>query len=193
MARGSRSLATHSLFALLTAGLAQVSAIADTAVVTASATVTVASSGMVQSDLNFGSFYPGPTGGTVTIDPRFTGAARLSYTGVTMANTASISDALFYLTGHPNAYYQIGLPSSTTLTGPAGATMIADTFRSCPIGVMVDGNRVYSTRGRLHSHTIGGGRPTFYDEVYVGATLHVAPAQPTGYYLGAFSVTFTFE
>lgn len=172
--------------------LVQASAQAQTATVTASVTVVDDTTTIALRDLHFGSIVPGSAAGTVTIDPAQTGAARLSYSGVTMANTSSISDALFRVTGAPNRYYQIGLPASCAIVNGSGSSMVVDGFRACPISMMVGGTRVYRTRGRFHSHTPGG-HPVFYDEFYVGATLHVASGQATGPYRGTFDVSIHYE
>lgn len=192
MARSSRKVILSSLVAVAAAGLALAPAVADTTPVTARASVVSSAGGSVDKELNFGAFTAGGVAGTVTIDPRYTGLARLSYTGVTMVDTSEISDVWFYVTGTPNALYRIYLPSSCTITRAGGASMLVDNFRCCPTSMMSGGSRVLSTIGRLRRRP-SGGYPAGTDEFNVGATLHVAAHQAPGTYTGVFEVGVGYE
>jgi hypothetical protein len=196
MSRNAHST-RHSYLAVLAAlallALAALAASADpVAPTSASASVVDSTSGMVRGELIFGAFIPGPAGGTVTIDPRYSGAARLSYSGVTMIVTSTISDVWFYVTGSPGAYYRITLPTSTTIARDGGGTMVVDTFRCCPTSRMSGGNRVYNTRGRLRV-VPSGGYAAGTDEFNVGATVHAASTQPVGPYSGTFTVSVAYD
>ena len=122
-------------------------------------------------DLNFGNVaVSAATGGTVVLP---TSGVRTQTGGVTLpVVTGTVNAASFTVTGSGTSTYSISLPTSdVTLTGTPSGTMIVNTFISTPSGT-----------GALTGGT---------QVVKVGATLHVAAAQPAGTYTNAAGLFVT--
>lgn len=124
--------------------------------------------------LSFGDFYPGPTGGTVSISE--TGAR--SSIGVVLSG-GDFFPAIFIVELLPNRNVTVGLGGPVTLTRVGGTeTMTIDPLNcdKCP------------------SFVTSGGHP-FHNPVQVGGTLTVGDinANPAGEYSGFFNVTFIQE
>ena len=119
--------------------------------------------------LAFGSLISGATPGTITI----TSSGTTSTTGGVIAFGAGAAAASFTISiekGNPN--YSIVLPSSANLIG-TGAPMLVDGFESTP------GNG-----GHVRP-------PTGFQDMTLGATLHVGANQAAGTYSGTFNITVT--
>jgi hypothetical protein len=123
--------------------------------------------------LSFGAFTAG-SGGSITVSP---GGARIKTGSVILVNQGGASSAAqFTISGTPNAVFEITLPLNGTvfLSDGASGSMALNGFVSSP-----------STVGVLS----GGGT----QQISVGATLSVGSAQPTGSYIGAFTVTVNYQ
>jgi spore coat protein U-like protein len=142
---------------------------------TAKATVVTVLSIVKNSDLNFGSFAPGATGGTVSVELN----GSRSVTGsVTLLNQVGALRAAFTVTGKPNDRYYVKFPTddgstSIPLTGPTDAEPMKIT------------SFVHNATGILNA----SGKETFS----VGGTLAVNPNQPAGEYTGTFDVIVAYN
>lgn len=141
----------------------------------AKATVVTVISIEKNSDLNFGSFAPGATGGTVSVELN----GSRSVTGsVTLLNQVGALRAAFTVTGKPNDRYYVKFPTddgstSIPLTGPTDAEPMKIT------------SFVHNATGILNA----SGKETFS----VGGTLAVNPNQPAGTYTGTFDVIVAYN
>lgn len=118
------------------------------------------------SDLQFGCVVVGESEGTVILDG--TGNRRAAG-GVSLAEGSDATTAAFTVSGQPGKGYTIVLPESVTLYSGTNALQVD--------GFTHDGGQVT------------GGLTT----MHVGATLHLAPRQPIGYYSGAFEITVSYN
>jgi hypothetical protein len=120
--------------------------------------------------LTFGNLISGSTSGTVKVSS--SGAA--TTTGGVIAFGGGSAPASFTISIEKgNPHYTIQLSGGTSLVGP-GASMPVDLFESTP--------------------PAGGGRispPAGFEDMTVGATLHVGANQAAGMYSGTFDVTVT--
>jgi len=119
--------------------------------------------------LAFGNLISGSTSGTVKVSS----SGATTTTGGVVAFGGGSAPASFTISiekGNPN--YSILLANSASLTGPGGS-MLVDSFESTP------GNG-----GHIRP-------PTGFQDLTVGATLHVAANQTAGIYSGTFNVTVT--
>lgn len=117
--------------------------------------------------LEFGAM-TSPTGpGTVVLSP----AGVPTVTNMVLIGTRHA--AAYAVAGVADATYTITLPASTTLVDPVGGgTMLVDNFTSSKaIGTLTGG----------------------VDAFNVGATLHIADAQPLGDYAGTYDVTVDYN
>lgn len=141
---------------------------------TAKATVVTVISITKNSDLNFGSFAPGATGGEVLVNADGTRSVEGS---VTLLNQEGPVTAAFTVEGTSNAGYYVKLPTdhggSVSLTGPANADPLTIT------------SLVHNATGTLNVE----GKETFS----VGGTLAVNPNQPAGVYTGTFDVIVAYN
>ena len=123
------------------------------------------------TDLGFGSFAAPRSGaGTVVMAP---GSTRTHTGSIVLSHLGAGQAAAFNVAGEPNANYAITLPNSVTLTSGVNS-MTVDTFVSTPSS----------------TSTLSG---TGTGTIEVGATLHVAQAQPAGTYAGSFNVTVDYN
>lgn len=124
------------------------------------------------TDLNFGKFMSGASGGTVVIS---TGSAQSVTGGVT--TTASLGTtataAAFTISGEPTSTYTVTFPAQTNLTGP-GAPMTIGTFTTASSGTL---------------GTFGAAPET----LSVGATLTVGATQASGTYSGTVDVAVNYN
>lgn len=128
------------------------------------------------SQLNFGRFSPGPSGGDLIVTPEST----VSVIGSVYPGSGSHNAASFFVTGESDAAYSITLPSDpVTITHMGTAkTMRVTDWRSVP------------------EPTPGAGMlEQGFQTVYVGATLKVGTLtdNPVGLYTGTFVITFDFN
>jgi len=126
------------------------------------------------SDLNFGSFAPSATDGTVSVEldgtRSFTG-------GITHLNKVGAYRAVFTVNGTPNASYYVKLPTedgnTIPLTGPQGADPLIIT------------SLVHNANGLLGEDG--------EEEFSVGGILSVKANQPAGEYTGTFDVIVAYD
>lgn len=128
------------------------------------------------SSLNFGRFYPGTSGGTITVKPN---GNVITTAGVVIAPSAPTAGS-FAVSGQGDATYAINLPKGpATLTSMDGTkTMEVDDWVTVP----ENGD----ARVRLE-----GGIQT----VLLGATLRVGSLDenPKGLYTGSYEITFAYN
>jgi hypothetical protein len=126
----------------------------------------------VLTDLAFGSFVTGSTGGTVVISP---GGSRSVTAPVIGLALSQVSSAEFEITtqGKPTIQFNIDEPAYLYRSGGSESIMITN----------------FTTDKTSPFSATGGNKP---DIVRVGATLHVqnSALNPPGNYTGTFSVTF---
>jgi len=128
------------------------------------------------TQLNFGRFTSGTSGGTIVVANTATGTVNVTGTVVTV-NDGSPCSALFRALGQPNAALTIALPAAGT----------------------VNLNHIGSNNTmNIASFTVSDDTPTLnaYGEaiVYVGATLTVPNTDiAKGIYSGIYNITFTYQ
>ncbi|MBU5611999.1 DUF4402 domain-containing protein [Geomonas azotofigens] len=149
---------------------------AATAPTSASATVVVPITIGTVTDLNFGKFVSGGTGGTVVVST--TGAQ--SVTGgvtstATMATTATAGN--FNISGENGSSYSVTVPSTVTLSGGGGPNMTMDTLVTTINGAAAS------------SGTFG----VAADVLKIGATLTVGASQGAGLYSGTFNLVVDYN
>jgi len=131
-------------------------------------------------DLVLGEFRPGSAPGTVelNVEESSVTASRTASGGVALA-ASSFSAAEFSVTSHAGApvHFSVMLPSGITLQRVGGGeVMRVDAFRSNVRSDCMPGVPVEKCPGSPYT-------------LLVGATLHVAPGQIAGRYVGSFTVT----
>jgi hypothetical protein len=122
------------------------------------------------ANMDFGNVVPdASTPGTVTLAPAGT---RTSMTA-TVGTAGTTAAGAFTVTGLSGAAYTITLPSTDQMltNGTPAEDMAVNTFTSDSTSVITGGSIA----------------------VHVGATLHLAAAQPAGAYTGSFNVTVTYN
>ncbi len=125
-----------------------------------------------ERDLNFGTIVANSeNAGTVTLG--VTSDATSSATGVTMAPNSESSTAVFDIIGDANRTFNITMPATVTLVGPANAEMIITLAKN-----LYDAN-----------NALTGGTST----LYVGGTLEVGVNQAAGDYSADFTVAIAYE
>jgi hypothetical protein len=129
-----------------------------------------------QQGLLFGAFFPGATGGTVTINPNGT----RSVTGdVIEANLGvSYSPAIFEIEANPGTVISILNGPDATLTGSNGGSI-----------------QLHLGSADTSSPFITASEPPLRTVVKIGGTLTVGnqAANPEGVYSGSFSINFIQE
>ena len=140
----------------------------------AKATVVTVISITKTSDLNFGSFAPSATDGTVSVELDGT---RSATGGITLLNQLGAQKAVFTVNGTPNARYYVKLPTedgnTIPLTGPQGADPLIIT------------SLVHNAEGLLDEDG--------EEQFSVGGTLSVKANQPAGEYTGTFDVIVAYD
>lgn len=139
----------------------------------AKATVVTVISITKTSDLNFGSFAPSATDGTISVE--LTGTRSVTG-GITLLDQEG-KRALFTVNGTPNASYYVKLPTedgnTIPLTGPQGADPLIIT------------SLVHNAEGLLDEDG--------EEQFSVGGTLSVKANQPAGEYTGTFDVIVAYD
>lgn len=139
-------------------------------------------------DLNFGRIAARPTAGTVTVDVN-TGACSKTGTIIIQGNCQF---AEFAGMGARRMNVRFQLPTTVTLTGPAGATMLMDTVTlgTVPGLTFIGGNGNGLGNGnRRYSIDSATGIFTFR----VAGRLNVGANQRAGVYTGTFNVTVQYN
>ncbi len=142
---------------------------------TAKATVVTVLSIVKNSDLNFGSFAPSATDGTISVELN---GNRYVTGGIIVLDQIGAQNAAFTVNGTPNAGYYVKLPTeegNTTipLTGPQGADPLIIT------SLVHDGGGTLDENGQ--------------DLFSVGGKLSVKANQPAGEYTGTFDVIVAYN
>lgn len=139
-------------------------------------------------DLRFGRIAPRATAGTVTVNPD-TGACTI--TGPIL-HIGTCGFAEFTGMGRRNMTVRIQIPTSVTLTGPGGASMLADTMTlgTSPDITFIGGN----------GNGLGSGNRRYRIEptsgifsMRVAGRLNIGANQAPGLYTGTFSVTVQYQ
>jgi hypothetical protein len=181
---------TIKMLAIVVAGIACAnSASAQSVSATADATGTIVQPLTITktTDMQFGNMAVTATAGTVVMTAASGAGGRSATGGVTLpSNAGTVSAASFHITGQAGDTYSITIPSAAaTLSDGAGTphTMTLDTWTASPAA-------------GSHTGTLSGGGT---DDVYVGATLHIAGSQTPGTYRlsstggsGVFTVTVSY-
>jgi hypothetical protein len=140
------------------------------------------------ADLRFGRMAVSSTAGTVTVDPN-TGACAVTG-GVVSAGGCGF--AQFGGQGVRRMRLRIQVPTTITLTGPGGATMVANTITlgTAPELQYIGGNGNGLGNGnRRYEITSNTGIFTFR----IGGRLNVGANQAPGVYTGTFNVTVQYQ
>lgn len=174
-----------ALLALACAGLITAPAQAQTASTTGAAQAAIVEplALLKLQDLRFGRMAVSPTAGTVTVNPN-TGACTV--TGGVIS-TGSCGYAEFGGQGVRRMRVRIQLPTTITLTGPGGATMVANNLT---LGLAPDLTQLPGAPGNpRYEIASNSGIFTFR----VGARLNVGANQAPGIYTGTFAVTVQYQ
>lgn len=128
------------------------------------------------SQLNFGRFSPGPSGGEIVLSPE----SSINTTGSIRLGSGLHNAASFYVTGDAETSFTITLPAEPVVLRHVSSpkTMIIDNWISTPgnnsgAGILQNGEQI----------------------VYIGASLKVGTVNdnPVGRYAGTYTVTFEFN
>lgn len=126
---------------------------------------------VAQSGIVFGDISSSSIPGTVTIG---TDGSRTTTGGATVNSNTAGSPSQFEVSGNPNAFYNITLPTSVVITSAAGNRMTVNNFSSIP-----------TVSGQIDP----GGK----QKLNVGATLNVGSFQPFGAYSGVMATTIEYN
>ena len=126
---------------------------------------------VAQNGIVFGDIAASSIPGTVTID---TSGARTVTGGATVNTSTFGTPAKYEVSGDPNAYFIITLPTSVVITSGAGDNMTIVNFTSIP-----------ATNGRIDA----SGK----QNLNVGATMKVGSFQPFGSYRGIMATTIEYN
>ena len=128
------------------------------------------------SQLNFGRFFPGSRGGTITVTP---GGNVMTTSEVVLASSGT-SAGSFAVSGQGDATYAINLPGGGTTLMHEGdsKTMEVNDWVTIP------------ENGDAHLRLVGGNQT-----VWLGATLRVGSLDqnPKGKYTGSYEITFGYN
>lgn len=174
--------------ALACAALLAPPALAQTGTGTAQVTI-VEPLGLVKiEDLNFGKVAATAAPGRVLVDPN-TGTC--SVTGA-VSSGGGCQFAEFGGMGVRRFTLRIQIPTTVTLTGPGGATMLADTFTlgTSPDLVFIGGNGNGLGAGNRRYQISS---PTGIFTFRLGGRLNVGANQTPGVYNGTFNVTVQYQ
>lgn len=142
------------------------------ATATAGATIVSPLSISNTRNLDFGTIVANASeAGTVTLAA--TSDATSSATGVTMAPGSVSNTAVFAINGDANRTFNITMPATVTLAGPANAEMIITLAKNLS----------------NENNVLTGGTST----LYVGGSLAVAANQAAGAYTAEFNVAIAYE
>jgi hypothetical protein len=126
---------------------------------------------VAQNGIVFGDVAASSIPGTVTIE---TDGSRTTTGGATLNTSTSGTPAKFEISGDPNSYFSISLPTSVVITSGAGDNMTIANFTSFP-----------TTNGQMDA----SGK----QNLNVGATMKVGSFQPFGSYKGIMSTTIEYH
>lgn len=139
-------------------------------------------------DLNFGRVAARPTAGTVTVDVNSGGCTVTG--GLIHQGTCQFAE--FAGLGTRRMRVRIQIPTTVTITGPGGATMLVDTMT---LGTQPDltflggnGNGLGNGNRRYEINS-----PTGIFTFRVGGRLNVGANQAPGVYSGTFPVTVQYQ
>lgn len=159
------------LVAAVIAGFTAISeAHAATATFDANATVITPIAITRTAHLNFGSFAPTGSAGTVTVDE----AGTRSQTNVLLSG-GTVNAAAFDVTGQASTAYTVTLPATANVT--SGANTMAVSFAAAN----VTGDTLNQTLNGLGAHTLA-----------VGGEIAVGASQAAGTYTGSFTMTVNY-
>lgn len=159
-----------------------------TATANAQATVVAALQLVKVTDLNFGRIVARPTPGTVTVNVNTNACT----TTGTIIHQGACQYAEFAGMGTRRMTVRIQVPTSITVTGPAGATMLVDTITlgTAPELSFIGGNGNGLGNGNRRYEIVSNtGIFTFR----VAGRLNVGANQRAGTYTGTFSVTTQYQ
>jgi hypothetical protein len=125
------------------------------------------------SDLEFGRVVVGESEGFVTLDGT---GQRTAAGGVSLDERERATAGVFSVSGQPGLLYAVLLPQSVVLHSGVDSLQI-DNFTHDG-GPELQGATEMPVGATLH---------------HIGATLHVAPRQPSGSYVGAFEVIVSYN
>lgn len=193
MPRGQIGHAIRAFCAVVTLAFFTLTGTAATAQVataqgSATAAVVTPLSLIKLEDLNFGRIVARPTPGTVTVNVN-TGACTITG-GLIHQGACQFAEFAGMGTRRMNVRFQI--PTTVTLTGPAGATMLVDTMTlgTQPGLTFLGGNGNGLGNGnRRYSIDANSGIFTFR----VAGRLNVGANQRAGVYSGNFNVTVQYQ
>lgn len=189
--RGQLAAALTAFFAAVMLAFSPTPALAQdvaTASASAQATVVAPLTLVKVTDMNFGRVAARPTAGTVIINPN-TGACTV--TGG-LIHQGLCRYAEFAGMGTKRMTVKIQVPTTITLTGPAGATMLVDqvTLGTAPELQYISGNgNGIGAGNRRYDIVSNTGIFTFR----VAGRLNVGANQRPGVYTGTFSVTVVYQ
>jgi len=148
----------------------------DRATAHASATIIIPLTATEASQLNFGRFFPGNHGGTLSISP----SGIVTKTSSVVADASPRNPGSFLVSGQADATYSIALPS-----GPATLTSATDSNT-----MQVSDWMTLPEPGDTGIKLAGGTQV-----VMVGATLKVGSLDqnPKGIYTGSYQITFAYN
>jgi hypothetical protein len=127
-------------------------------------------------DFNFGTFYQGNAGGTISVS---TDGSRSSTGDIVLLNSGSpVLQAVFEIEAPENTTISILIGENTTLTGSNGGTMTLEITGSNPESIF-NHTAVSPDRSSIH----------FSGKLTVGDSI----SSPPGHYQGTFSITFNHE
>lgn len=161
--------AAMSLSLLTVYGLRDASAATTTTTVEANIVSTI--NLVAQNGIVFGDIAASSIPGTVSID---TDGSRTTTGGATVNTNTSGTPAKYEVSGDPNAYFTITLPTSVVITSGAGDNMTIVNFHSVP-----------ETNGQIDA----SGK----QNLNIGATMKVGSFQPFGSYSGIMSTTIEYN
>lgn len=155
---------------------------------TAQAVVVAPLALVANQGLNFGLIAPGPAAGTVTLNPD---TLACTTTGP-IVRVRTCQPAEFTGMGTRRMRVRIQIPTTITLTGPGGATMLVDnvSLDTTPDLVFVGGNGNGLNNGNRR-YEIGPDSGVF--TFRVGGRLNVGANQTGGVYNGTFSVLAQYQ
>lgn len=174
----SLKIALISAFALGATALGGAAAAANNATATATATVVAPIAISKATDLVFGSFYPGASAGTVSVN---TNGTRTVGGGVTAGTGATPTAAKFDVVGAASATYTIAYDSGVTLTGagsPMALTQVSDLTAAG------------GASGLVATGTLGAGGT---QSIYIGGSLAVGANQTPGAYTANITATVNYN
>lgn len=126
---------------------------------------------VAQSGIVFGDIAASAIPGTVTID---TDGSRTTTGGATVNTSTFGTPAKYEVSGDPNAYFIITLPTTVVITSGSGDDMIIENFTSVPAG-----------NGQIDA----GGK----QDLIIGGTMKVKSFQPFGSYTGIMATTIEYN